>query len=122
MIAAHCASKSGLFDADHIHVLSDMMRQHERLYADNSAFNIPFRSRAFSSALKEPIVSRLIHGSDFPVFVYSHWAWLRGLIDYQTFRRCERDPNVIERDYQIKRAAGFADAVFIRLAGLLRAS
>jgi Predicted metal-dependent hydrolase of the TIM-barrel fold len=122
VIAAHCASKSGLFDPDHIDILSEMMQRHERLYADNSAFNIPFRSRAFRPSLKEPIVSRLIHGSDFPVFIYSHWAWLRGLIDYRTFRRCEREANVIERDYQIKRAAGFPETVFTRLAGLLRSA
>lgn len=122
VIAAHCASKSGLFDADHIETLCDMMRQHERLYADNSAFNIPFRSRAFRRALEEPIVSKLVHGSDFPVFVYSHWAWLRGLIDYKSFRSSEHNRNVLERDYQIKRAIGFPDAVFTRLAGLLRSA
>ena len=78
-----------------------------------------FRSRAIR---EPPIVDRLVHGSDFPVFVYSHWAWLRGLIDYSTFRRCERERNVLERDYQIKRAIGFPDPVFTRLAALLRSS
>lgn len=120
VIAAHSATKSGLFDRDYLDVLIAMMQKHERLYADNSAFNIPFRSRAFRRALQSPLVDRLLHGSDFPVFVYSHWAWLRRLIDYRTFRRCEREQNVLERDYQIKRAIGFPDSVFTKAGELLR--
>ena len=31
-------------------------------------------------------------------------SWLRGRVDWQTFRRWERQPNILERDYQLKRA------------------
>ena len=120
VIAAHSATKSGLFDRDYLEVLIALMQRYEHLYADNSAFNTPFRSYAFRAALRPPLLDRLVHGSDFPVFVYGHWGRLRGLIDDATFRRCEKHHNVLERDYQIKRALGFPDAVFTRVAGLLR--
>jgi hypothetical protein len=55
-----------------------------------------------------------------PVPVLGHWAWLRGLVDWKTFRRWEKHPNVLERDYQLKRAMGFPDDVFTRINGLLR--
>jgi predicted TIM-barrel fold metal-dependent hydrolase len=120
VIAAHSATKSGLFDRDYLKVLIAMMRHYEHLYADNSAFNTPFRSYAFRAALRPPLADRLVHGSDFPVFVYGHWARLRGVIGGVTFRRWGGHPNVLERDYQIKRAVGFPDAAFTRAAGLLR--
>ena len=44
---------------------------------------------------------------------------MRGLIDWKTFRRWQKHPNVIERDYQFKRALGFGEDTFTRLAGLL---
>ena len=119
VVAAHSATKSGLFDRDYLDLLLAMMRRYERLYADNSAFNTPFRSYAFRPALLPPLVDRLVHGSDYPVFVYGRWARLRGLIDGPTFRRWEKEPNLLERDYQIKRAIGFPEAVFTRVARLI---
>jgi uncharacterized protein len=122
MIAAHSATKSGLFDRDYLDVLIAMMRRYERLYADNSAFNTPFRSYAFGPALRPPLLERLVHGSDFPVFCYARWARMRGLIDKESFRGCREIPNLLERDYQIKRAIGFPDEVFTRGGELLRKS
>jgi hypothetical protein len=63
----------------------------------------------------------MVHGSDFPVPVHGHFHWLRGFLDWRTFRRWERDPNVLERDYQMKVAMGFAPETFTRIATLLRA-
>jgi predicted TIM-barrel fold metal-dependent hydrolase len=120
VIAAHSATKSGLGDPDYLPVLIDLMQRHPNLYADNSAFQIPIRSRAFRPTLTAPVVDRLLHGSDFPVLVYGHWAWMRGLIDWATFRRWQKHPNVLERDYQWKRAVGYPDEVFTRGWRLLR--
>ncbi|HEX8372172.1 MAG TPA: amidohydrolase family protein [Chthoniobacterales bacterium] len=120
VIAAHSATRSGMFDPDYLDVLQEMMTRHPRLYADNSAFNIPVRSRAIRSCRQSPMAERMLHGSDFPVLVYGHWAWMRGLIDFATFRKWQAEPNVLERDYQLKRAMGFPDEVFTRAAGLLR--
>lgn len=120
VIAAHSATRSGFFDPDYLGVLREMMSRHPRLYGDNSAFNIPFRSKAFRPCRESPFVERMLHGSDFPVLIYAHWAWLRGLIDFKTFRRWQSHPNVLERDYQLKRAIGFPEEVFTRVAALLR--
>ncbi|MES2569805.1 MAG: amidohydrolase family protein [Verrucomicrobiota bacterium] len=120
VIAAHCATKSGAFDPDYLDVLIEMMGRYPQLYADNSAFNIPIRSRAIRPCLAQPIVGRLVHGSDFPVPIYSYWAWMRGLIDYDTMRRLQAIPNVLERDYQLKLAMGFPWPVFTRICDLLR--
>jgi len=120
VIAAHSATRSGLFDPDYLDVLEEMMTRFPNLYADNSAFNIPIRSAAIRRCRESPLVERMLHGSDFPVLIYGHWAWLRGLIDHATFRRWQKEPNVLERDYQLKKAMGFPEEVFTRAAGLLR--
>jgi hypothetical protein len=62
----------------------------------------------------------MIHGSDFPVPVHGHFAWLRGHIDWRTFRRWERHSNILERDYQLKVAMGFPPETFTRIRKLLR--
>jgi len=115
-IAAHCGGR-GFVDPEYFHVFADMLNRHPNLYGDISAFNIPIRSQHYRECLR---LERLVHGSDYPVPVFSHWAWLRGLLDWQTFRRCEAIPNVFERDYQIKRAIGFPEEVFTRVGQLLR--
>jgi hypothetical protein len=121
-IAAHCAGKGGVVDQDYFGVWADLLRRYPNLYGDISAFNIPFRSRHFRACLESPLVERVVHGSDFPVPVFGHWAWLRGLISWADFRRWENCPNVLERDYQIKRALGYPEAVFSRVTSLLRFS
>jgi hypothetical protein len=62
----------------------------------------------------------MLHGSDYPVPVHGHFAWLRGWVDWGTFRRWEHHPNPLERDYQLKRAMGFPDETFTRIRRLLR--
>lgn len=119
-IAAHSGSMGGLIDPDYFDIFVELTRRYPNLYGDISAFNIPTRSKHYRECLAEPLVSRLLHGSDFPVPVNGHWAWARGLLDWKTFRRWERHPNVLERDYQLKRAMGFPDETFTRVHQLLR--
>src|SRR5438445_27616 len=120
VIAAHCATKSGLFDPEYFHQFVEMTRRFPNLYGDTSAFNVPIRGRHVRECIREPLVSRMIHGSDYPVPVHGHWSWMRRLIDWKTFRRWERQPNVLERDYQLKRAMGFPPETFTRIWSLLR--
>lgn len=124
VIAAHCATKSALFDPQYFSVFVEMTRQYPNLYGDVSAFNVRnnrIRGDILTVSLRSPLKDRLVHGSDFPVGVYGHWAWLKGHLDWNTFRLWQRHPNVLERDYQFKRAMGFPAATFTRLNGLLRA-
>ncbi|MDB6028161.1 MAG: Amidohydrolase 2 [Verrucomicrobiales bacterium] len=120
VIAAHCATKSGLFDQQYFHVFAEMTTRYQNLYGDISAFNVPIRGGHIRECLREPLASRMIHGSDFPVPVSGLFGWLTGLIDYKTFRQWNAHPSVIERDYQLKRAMGFNDETFTRIWKLLR--
>jgi len=120
VIAAHCATKSGLTDPEYFHVFWDMTRRYPNLYGDTSAFNVPLRGRHVRECIAEPLQCRLLHGSDFPVPIFGHWAWLRRFITAKDFRRCERVRNVLEKDYQLKRAMGFSGEHFTRVTRLLR--
>lgn len=118
-IAAHCAGRA-LLDPEYFPVWAGMLERYPNLYGDISALNIPVRSKLFRPCLRSAAIQeRLLHGSDFPVPVYGHWAWMRGLVSWEEFRRWERCPNPIERDYRLKRAMGFAEAVFTRVSDLL---
>ncbi len=120
VIAAHCATRSGFMDLDYFPTLVGMLEHFPNLYADNSAFNLPIRGEHTREAVRGPLSLRIIHGSDFPVPIMGVWSWLRGFIDWETYRRWEKCPNALEREYQLKRAMGFDDASFTRLHGLLR--
>ncbi len=121
VIAAHCATKSGLFDPDYFDLFTRMLDRYPNLYGDNSAFTVPIRGRHVRECMRAPRAGRILHGSDFPVPVLGHWAWLRGLIDWPTLRRCQAMTNLLERDYQLKKAMGFPPESFTRAAELLRA-
>jgi uncharacterized protein len=121
VIAAHCGTKSGLFDSEYFHVFAGMTRDYPNLYGDTSAFNVPIRGRHIDECLRAPLVHRLLHGSDYPVPVHGHYAWLRGNVNWRNFQKWERHPNILERDYQLKRAMGFPEETFTRIYGLLRA-
>jgi hypothetical protein len=120
VIAAHCATRSGFSDRDYFADFAAMTEKFPNLYGDNSAFNLPLRGWPTRQATQEPLASRMIYGSDFPVPIMGLWSWLRRFIDWETYRRWERHSNALERDYQLKRAMGFDEASFTRLHGLLR--
>lgn len=120
VIAAHCATKSGLTDEDYFPVFAKMTEKYSNLYGDNSAFNVPLRGGHIPECLEEPLASRIVHGSDFPVPVAGRWARMRGYLDRETAKKWDALPNVIERDYQLKRAMGFKEESFTRVWKLLR--
>lgn len=122
VIAAHSATKSGLTDPEYFHVFAEMTRQFPNLYGDTSAFNVPLRGRHVRQCLTQPLAARMLQGSDFPVPVNGLWAWLRGFVRWKDYRRAQRNDNILERDYQLKRAMGFAPESFTRIANLLRKS
>jgi len=122
VIAAHCATKSGLLDREYFHTFVEMCREFPNLYGDSSAFNTPIRGRHVRACLEEPLASRILHGSDFPVPIFGHWAFLMGFIGWRDLRRCHRIGNLLERDYQLKRAMGFQPASFTSILRSLRTS
>jgi uncharacterized protein len=120
VIAAHCATKSGLFDPQYFDELLAMLKEYRNLYADNSALNVPIRGRVVPRTLEPGIVGRIVHGSDFPVPVKGVWAWMQGHVDWPTYRQWENHPNPLERDYQLKLAMGYPPETFTRINRLLR--
>lgn len=119
VIAAHCATKSGLFDPQYFDVFAEMTTRFPNLYGDNSAFNVPIRGGRIRDCLQEPLASRMIHGSDFPVPVSGFYGWAKGMIDLRTCRKWNAHPNVLERDYQLKKAIGFPEETFTRVWKLI---
>lgn len=121
VIAAHCATRSGFRDPDYFDSLCGMMADHPNLYADLSALNLPIRSSGLKRALAaKKWHPRFVHGSDFPVPVQPRWASWRGILSSAEAARMAREPNPLERDYQIKRLAGFPSSVFTKVWDLLR--
>src|SRR5262249_23913349 len=120
VVAAHCGTKSGLTDPEYFEVFVQMTNRYPNLFGDNSAFTVPIRGRHVRECIREPLVQRIVHGSDFPVPVYGHFPWLRRFVDWNTFRSSQKNPNVLERDFQLKRAMGFPPETFTRIWGLLR--
>jgi predicted TIM-barrel fold metal-dependent hydrolase len=119
VIAAHCAGRSGLWDADHTDALLEMFPLWPGLFGDNSALCTPIRARTLPKVLPPGVMSRIVHGSDFPISVGGFGPWRMGLLDRRTWRQAAREANVLERDVLLKRAVGFDAATFTRLAGLL---
>jgi len=120
VIAAHCASGSGFPSKDYFDVLVAMMHEFPNLYADSSALNTPFRSKALGRVLASDVVERVLHGSDYPVPVGAWYAWVRGRIDAKSRREASAETNPIQRDYLLKRAAGFGDRHFTKFGEVLR--
>ena len=122
VIAAHCATKSGAFDPDYFDDWTAMLREFPNLYGDISAMVSLNRSGHLRDCLRDEIEPRILHGSDFPVPVLGHRLWLQGWLDRATFKRCQSVENPLERDWQFKRALGFADEIATRVNGVLRPS
>lgn len=122
-IAAHSGTGMMLLDRDYFDVFVEMTRRFPRLYGDNSALAAPnfrLRPRTLRRMLEPDLQARMLHGSDVPVPVSGALAWAFGMLAWRDWRRTARVANPIERDAQLKRALGFGEETFTRLAGLLR--
>jgi predicted TIM-barrel fold metal-dependent hydrolase len=124
VVAAHCATKSGLVDPEYFDVFARMLEQFPNLYGDTSAWNVPFRCKHARRCVGPKgglLGERLLHGSDFPVLSNGLWAAMLRLIPWSEYRRWQREPNILERDYRLKLAMGFGPEHFTKVHGLLRA-
>lgn len=122
VVAAHCATKSALFDAQWFPDFAAMTQQHANLYGDNSAFcvlNHRIRGDTVPRTLAEPLASRIIHGSDWPVPVSGFWPRAKGYVSAAAHGQWKNHPNLLERDFQLKRAMGYTPETFTRIWSLL---
>jgi uncharacterized protein len=119
-IAAHSAGRSGIFDPDWTTDLIDLFKRFPHLYGDSSALSSINRARTLKHILAVEIQSRIIHGSDYPVPVSGLGPMLMGMVSWNDYRNAAKIPNIIERDYQLKRSMGFNEDKFTRMDTLLR--
>jgi predicted TIM-barrel fold metal-dependent hydrolase len=122
-IAAHCGTGLMALDPDYFDVFVEMIRRFPRLYGDNSALaSCNFRARpgAIRRMVQSALQDRILHGSDVPVPVTAALLWAFGLVSWREWRETAALANPLERDAQIKRAMGFTEESFTRLATLLR--
>jgi uncharacterized protein len=123
-IAAHSGTGMMLLDTDYFGVFVEMTRRFPRLYGDNSALaccNFRARPKAIRKMSDDPeLAARILHGSDIPVPVSGGLMWAFGSLSWSAWRGTAAIANPLERDAQIKRAIGFGEETFTRLAGLLR--
>lgn len=120
VIAAHAATKSALIDKSYIEELAGMIDQYPNLYVDNSAFNLPFRSRYYADILAQPFLKRLIHGSDFPVTQSAFWPLAWGYMNWPDFIRAFKTrKNPLQMDLVIKQSIGTPREPFTSLCSLL---
>jgi predicted TIM-barrel fold metal-dependent hydrolase len=122
VIAAHMATRSAppLLERDYFPVLTEMMREYPHLYGDNSALNSPNRSHGLRGSLREDVVDRVVHGSDYPVPVSGRWALLRRLVSREQLKHAHVSKNPLERDLRLKQSMGFGPEVFTRAWRILR--
>ena len=117
VIAAHCGTRAGVFDADYLPTFVKMCHEHERFYGDTAALNLPTRSYAFDTILKDEVVrAKLIHGSDWPIISLPTWkiGWIKAM------RLLLAEGNWLQRDVEAKQALGLGDDYLGRGATLLR--
>ncbi|MBI5692003.1 MAG: amidohydrolase family protein [Verrucomicrobia bacterium] len=122
-IAAHCGTGLMALDPDYFDVFVEMTRRFPRLYGDNSALascNFRTRPSALRRMVAPDLQCRIVHGSDVPVPVTASLLWAMGIVSWRQWRETAAIANPIERDVRIKRAMGFGEETFTRLAGLLR--
>jgi predicted TIM-barrel fold metal-dependent hydrolase len=119
VIAAH-AGMSNVFDPpdeDYFPHLQDMMRTYAGLYCDTAVLASMFRWRCIPRMLTNPlVVSRTLHGSDFPFPSNPAVFWHR--LHPKTLLRLLSIKNPLRRDWMLKRALGLPQEVFGRAATL----
>ena len=117
VIAAHCGTRAGLFDADYLPTFLHLARTHERFFGDTAALNLPTRSYAFRKILEDETIRRkLVHGSDWPIMPLPPLQV--GLA--KATHLLATESNWLRRDVLIKRALGFDADYWQRGATLLR--
>ena len=120
VIAAHCATRSGLLDHDYFGDWISMLGEFPNLYGDVSAMVSLNRCGHLRDCSRPDLSGRILHGSDFPVPVLGHRLWLNGWLKRDEFRRVQKIANPLERDWRFKSMLGFPEETRLRAGKLLR--
>jgi uncharacterized protein len=117
VIAAHCGTRSAFGETDYVDTTLRLVREHKNLYIDTAALFLPTRWHAWKKIMADPVaVSRLIHGSDWPIPAYPH----PGLFGVgESLGVIRREKSWFSRDVAMKKMLGLGDDYFGRLWTLL---
>ena len=118
-IAAHSAGGSFPGDKDYTDDLLEMFKEFPNLYGDNSALCSLNRNKTIGKILDPDVQERILHGSDYPVPISGLGVWLKGFLPWKDWRKWKGCQNILEQDYQYKKAMGFNEGTFTRLSQLL---
>lgn len=118
VIAAHAGSGQFHDRLDFYEHFTKLIARFPNLYCDNSIMGSMLHWRNLPAMLHDSgIIDRMIHGSDFPFPANGLVFWNR--ISPRMTARLATETNMIERDFQLKRALGVPKEVFERGAKLL---
>lgn len=130
VIVAHCGSAGRLHPRETFGAFLALAATFPNCYGDTSSFTNfwrsqymlqlldPDRLRRRYEVVPEDPLSRLVHGSDYPIPITA-WS-LVGNTDGRARRAAARNKNHFQRDIELKRAAGLPDAVLTRTAEVLK--
>jgi predicted TIM-barrel fold metal-dependent hydrolase len=117
VIAAHCGTRSLLWDPDYLSNFLRLAEDYEHFYGDTAALNLPTRAYAYDTLLNnDRIRAKLIHGSDWPIIPIPPASHLGMATAFDLFQQS----NWLQRDALIKQHLGFDDAYWHRAAKILR--
>lgn len=112
VVAGHAGTSGFYHRVEYFPNLVKMIQRYENLYADTSAILNPVRAPYRKRLLAEPVVGRLIQGTDFPVPPLPIlWPFALGPAEAIRFQRVK---NWFDRDILAKKAAGFPEEHFRR--------
>jgi hypothetical protein len=118
VVAAHAAMRSLPHDRDYHADWRRMLADYPHLYGDTAAwFGLRARRAARTIPGDDLALSRLVHGSDWPI-PNSPW-WFLWIVPFFRIRALARIRNPLLRDIETKRALGLPAAVFERFGRLL---
>lgn len=117
VIMAHCGTRSGIGEADHVETFRKLAHKYEHCYGDTAALNLPMRWHAYRQLRDDKVVqSKLVHGSDWPIPVLPPISQLGLKASLRSFE----DSNWLRRDIFIKQQLGFDHDYWHRGAKILR--
>jgi hypothetical protein len=105
-------------DPDQVPLLKQWMGEFPHLWVDNSGMSNLSRWPHLPRYADDPLlVSRTLHGSDFPVPTNSFYYVRR--LGRRRVMSLEREKNTLQRDVALKRALGYPDEVLTRACRVL---
>jgi len=118
VVAAHAGMTAFYDKEDFFPAFVKMARRYPNLYCDTAILGSMGRWRCLPRLQAAPeALARAIHGSDFPFPPNALVFWHR--LPPAALASLLAERNLLERDYQLKRALGLPEAVFTRGAKLL---